>query len=332
MFNTKNQNFYLNKEGRYDYIKKSSFFAQLLIPTFIIIALFLLSIRIELNLNTMEKATEVQQVQPQYIEKFRNNVAESITQQAPALKGHFSSDDAEAAFFKSTIHDKDIKAFQIAMVKYATSNTSDKNYSETDFAKDMKPSVDKMVDSITAASAKRLNGTGEILSGSDPAGDRQFVYNRIYPIARQFLFDNNDKDTVADMKLYNWIIAIVVILLILTFILWKYILARPLNTKYTRERLGETLIISGIASFIVVFTSGQAFIQKLVGQVDLTGIDAPITEDEVMSAINLMPGAKAPGPAGFTGVFFKKCWPLSRTMSCELFINSATYKRPTYTG
>ena len=84
MFNTKNQNFYLNKEGRYDYIKKSSFFAQLLIPTFIIIALFLLSIRIELNLNTMEKATEVQQVQPQYIEKFRNNVAESITQQAPA--------------------------------------------------------------------------------------------------------------------------------------------------------------------------------------------------------------------------------------------------------
>ena len=34
----------------------------------------------------------------------------------------------------------------------------------------------------------------------------------------------------------------------------------------------------------------------------------PITEDEVRDAINQMPGDKAPGPDGFTGLFFKKCW------------------------
>ena len=42
--------------------------------------------------------------------------------------------------------------------------------------------------------------------------------------------------------------------------------------------------------------------------VDLTGIDDNITEDEVKAAIDLMPGDKAPGPDGFTGSFFKKCW------------------------
>jgi hypothetical protein len=34
----------------------------------------------------------------------------------------------------------------------------------------------------------------------------------------------------------------------------------------------------------------------------------PFTEDEVHNAINQMPSDKAPGPDGFTGVFFKRCW------------------------
>jgi mannosylglycoprotein endo-beta-mannosidase len=34
----------------------------------------------------------------------------------------------------------------------------------------------------------------------------------------------------------------------------------------------------------------------------------PFTEEEVRNAINQMPGDKAPGPDGFTGAFFKRCW------------------------
>ncbi|KAK1669188.1 hypothetical protein QYE76_057347 [Lolium multiflorum] len=40
----------------------------------------------------------------------------------------------------------------------------------------------------------------------------------------------------------------------------------------------------------------------------LEGIDAPFTEDEVLLAISHLPSDKAPGPDGFTGAFFKKCW------------------------
>jgi hypothetical protein len=44
------------------------------------------------------------------------------------------------------------------------------------------------------------------------------------------------------------------------------------------------------------------------GGVDLEGIDAPFSEEEVQEAIRQMPSDKAPGPDGFTGAFFKKCW------------------------
>jgi len=175
------------------------------------------------------------------------------------------------------------------MVKYSTGSASDKNYNETDFSRDMKPSIDKIIDSIIATSTKRLGGTGKILSGTDSVGDRQFIYNQIYPIARQSLYENNDSNTAADLKLYNWIIAIVAILLILAIILGKYILAHPLNTKYTLERLGETLIISGIASLIVVLNSGKASIKMLVGQVDLTGIESIVTPIRNRTMISLIP-------------------------------------------
>jgi hypothetical protein len=39
-------------------------------------------------------------------------------------------------------------------------------------------------------------------------------------------------------------------------------------------------------------------------------LGVPFTEEEVRNAINQTPSDKAPGPDGFTGIFFKKCWPI----------------------
>jgi hypothetical protein len=41
---------------------------------------------------------------------------------------------------------------------------------------------------------------------------------------------------------------------------------------------------------------------------DLRSLGEPFTEEEVQNAINRKPRGKAPGPDGFTGIFFKKCW------------------------
>jgi len=41
---------------------------------------------------------------------------------------------------------------------------------------------------------------------------------------------------------------------------------------------------------------------------DLHGLGSPMAESEVLNAINDMPSDKVPGPDGFTGLFFKKCW------------------------
>jgi hypothetical protein len=41
---------------------------------------------------------------------------------------------------------------------------------------------------------------------------------------------------------------------------------------------------------------------------DLTTLRDPFSEEEVRKAVNLMPSDKAPGPDGFTGAFFKRCW------------------------
>lgn len=45
---------------------------------------------------------------------------------------------------------------------------------------------------------------------------------------------------------------------------------------------------------------------------DLHELDSPITEEEVLAAIKEMPSDKAPGPDGFTGLFFKKCRGLTK--------------------
>ena len=41
---------------------------------------------------------------------------------------------------------------------------------------------------------------------------------------------------------------------------------------------------------------------------DLTSLDDPFTEQEIMHAIKQLPSDKAPGPDGFTGLFFKTYW------------------------
>lgn len=41
---------------------------------------------------------------------------------------------------------------------------------------------------------------------------------------------------------------------------------------------------------------------------DLQHLDAPFTEQELKTAVIEVHGEKAPGPDGFTGGFFKRCW------------------------
>ena len=35
-----------------------------------------------------------------------------------------------------------------------------------------------------------------------------------------------------------------------------------------------------------------------------------MTEQEIKAAVKDMPSEKAPGPDGFIGVFYKRCWPI----------------------
>ena len=43
---------------------------------------------------------------------------------------------------------------------------------------------------------------------------------------------------------------------------------------------------------------------------DLSDLELPFTEDEVWRTIQQLPSDKAPGPDGFTGRFYKSCWPI----------------------
>jgi mannosylglycoprotein endo-beta-mannosidase len=47
-----------------------------------------------------------------------------------------------------------------------------------------------------------------------------------------------------------------------------------------------------------------------IPQHDLSELEAPFSEEEVWQTICLLPPDKAPGPDGFTGKFYKACWPV----------------------
>lgn len=42
--------------------------------------------------------------------------------------------------------------------------------------------------------------------------------------------------------------------------------------------------------------------------VDLAQLDVPFSEQELRDAVTEIHGEKAPGPDGFTGAFYKRCW------------------------
>ena len=48
-------------------------------------------------------------------------------------------------------------------------------------------------------------------------------------------------------------------------------------------------------------------------QVDGGGLDIPFTAAEIWAAIKDSPTEKAPGPDGFTGMFYRSCWPIIRS-------------------
>jgi hypothetical protein len=43
---------------------------------------------------------------------------------------------------------------------------------------------------------------------------------------------------------------------------------------------------------------------------ELAQLKAPFSEDEVWETVKRLPSDKAPGPDGFTGRFYKTCWPI----------------------
>ncbi|WVZ65364.1 LOW QUALITY PROTEIN: hypothetical protein U9M48_014741 [Paspalum notatum var. saurae] len=47
--------------------------------------------------------------------------------------------------------------------------------------------------------------------------------------------------------------------------------------------------------------------------VEAAGLDNCFTEEEIHSAILQMPTEKAPGPDGFTGTFYRMCWPIIKS-------------------
>jgi hypothetical protein len=42
--------------------------------------------------------------------------------------------------------------------------------------------------------------------------------------------------------------------------------------------------------------------------INLEDLDMPFTVQELLDTIKSLPSEKAPGPDGFIGVFYKKCW------------------------
>jgi hypothetical protein len=41
-------------------------------------------------------------------------------------------------------------------------------------------------------------------------------------------------------------------------------------------------------------------------------LEAPLSEQEITSLIRALPASRSPGPDGFIGIFYKKCWEIIR--------------------
>ena len=59
---------------------------------------------------------------------------------------------------------------------------------------------------------------------------------------------------------------------------------------------------------------------------DLSMLDAPISEDEVWESIKTLPKDKAPGPDGYTGRFYKECWSIIKADVMAVIITFAARK------
>jgi hypothetical protein len=53
---------------------------------------------------------------------------------------------------------------------------------------------------------------------------------------------------------------------------------------------------------------------------NLAALDSPFTEQEVLETIKGLPSDKAPGPDGFTGLFYKVCWNIVKVMSWQWYL------------
>jgi hypothetical protein len=79
---------------------------------------------------------------------------------------------------------------------------------------------------------------------------------------------------------------------------------------------------------------GRTFNWEALGYVprDLLAIEAPFTQEEIKETINSMPLDKAPGPDGFTGLFFKTCWEIIKdditvAINSMFLLNSQGFER-----
>jgi hypothetical protein len=54
-----------------------------------------------------------------------------------------------------------------------------------------------------------------------------------------------------------------------------------------------------------------------INSADLSHLDAPFSLEQLKGAVNDLHAEKAPGPDGFIGGFFKKCWHISRPICLQ---------------
>ena len=65
---------------------------------------------------------------------------------------------------------------------------------------------------------------------------------------------------------------------------------------------------------------------------EAAALEAPFLKDEVRIAILAMPSEKAPGPDGFSGLFYKLCWPTIKGDLLNAIANSTAEMLKTFTS